>query len=387
MAPNKDNSPAGTRKIRFPRWWRKKITAGSTERDCEQIAGSLPPEGIRQAETLTENNKQKPQDRVHDSGLASSSSLSTGLSKSPKRANMYTRALASTGRGLGKMLLGRRQIDDLLLEELETKLLMADIGVPVCAEIIDCLTDRVKRKELGDNETMHRALHQIMVDILNPCQRTLDVSGHKPYVILVVGVNGVGKTTTIGKLARKFQNQGQTVMLAAGDTFRAAAVEQLQVWGERNNVPVISQQSGADCASVIYDAIESATARNTDILIADTAGRLHTKSHLMDELIKVKRVMKKLDKSAPHEVLLVLDGGTGQNAIQQVQEFNNAVSVTGLAITKLDGTAKGGVVFALCKRFGIPVRYIGLGEGQDDLWDFVAKDYVAAVLSETTRDA
>ena len=316
---------------------------------------------------------------VKEDGLESDPELSAN---GGKRSNIFSRALSKTGRGLETLFLGRRQIDEQMFEELETQLLMADVGVEVCSEIIDQLTDRVKRRELSDSDALRTALHQVMVEILAPCEQALDVSTAQPCVILVVGVNGVGKTTTIGKLARNFQNQGLSVMLAAGDTFRAAAVEQLQAWGERNDVPVIAQHTGADSASVIYDAIESATAQNIDVLIADTAGRLHTKSNLMDELAKVKRVMAKLNESAPHEVLLVLDGGTGQNAIQQVQQFNETVAVTGLAVTKLDGTAKGGVVLALCKRYGIPVRYVGLGEGLDDLQVFSASAYTEALLSE-----
>ena len=302
--------------------------------------------------------------------------------KPPKRANLFSRALSKTGRGLETLFLGRRQIDDQLFEELETELLMADVGVEVCTDIIDELTDQVKRRELSDSGALRTALHRIMVDMLAPCEQPLDVSTEQPFVLLVVGVNGVGKTTTIGKLARSFKNQGYSVMLAAGDTFRAAAVEQLQVWGDRNDVPVVAQHTGADSASVIYDAIESASARNIDVLIADTAGRLHTNSNLMEELVKVRRVMTKLDDKAPHEVLLVLDAGTGQNALRQVQEFSEAVAVTGLAVTKLDGTARGGVVFALCKRYGLPVRYVGLGEGVDDFQVFNATAYVEGVLSE-----
>lgn len=317
---------------------------------------------------------------------SSDSSVNPATPKPPRQPGLFSRALSKTGRGLEAVLLGRRQIDEQLFEELETRLLVADVGVEVCTEIIDELTDRVKRRQLGNSDALRAELHQVMVDILRPCEQALDVTRQQPFVVLVVGVNGVGKTTTIGKLARNFQKQGLSVMLAAGDTFRAAAVEQLQAWGERNDVPVIAQHTGADSASVIYDAIESAIARNIDVLIADTAGRLHTKSNLMDELIKIKRVMAKLDSSAPHEVLLVLDAGTGQNALRQVQEFNEAVAVTGLAVTKLDGTAKGGVVFALCKRFGIPVRYVGLGEGLDDLQAFAAVDYVRAMLSEDKND-
>ena len=259
---------------------------------------------------------------------------------------------------------------------------MADVGVDVTTEIIGELTERVKRGELNDSETLKVELHKVLFDIISPCEQTLDVSGKQPFVLLVVGVNGVGKTTTIGKLAQRFQREGHSVMLAAGDTFRAAAVEQLQIWGERNNVQVVAQHTGADSASVIYDAVESAKAKNIDVLIADTAGRLHTKSNLMEELEKVKRVMAKLDETAPHEVLLVLDAGTGQNALNQMQEFNQAVGVTGLALTKLDGTAKGGVAFALSRRFKVPLRYVGLGEGVDDLQVFRAEDYVKAVLSD-----
>lgn len=302
-----------------------------------------------------------------------------------KPAGLFGRALAKTGRGLETLFLGRRQIDEHTLEDLETQLLMADVGIEVCTEIIEVLTDRVRRRELSDSGALRKALHQIMLEMLAPCQQPLEPVGRHPFVILVVGVNGVGKTTTIGKLARKFQQHGQSVMLAAGDTFRAAAVEQLQAWGERNQVPVVAQHSGADSASVIYDAIQSATARGIDVLIADTAGRLHTKSNLMEELAKIKRVMAKLDEQAPHEVLLVLDAGTGQNAVRQVEEFNSAVAVSGLAVTKLDGTARGGVVLALCKRYGIPVRYLGLGEGMDDLQDFRAADYVRGLLSENSN--
>jgi len=291
------------------------------------------------------------------------------------------RALARTGRGIGNVFLGKKVIDDDLLEQLETQLLTADLGIEVTSEVIEALTERVRRKELGDADALHRALHDLLVDILKPCEQPLTTSDvDKPFVLLVVGVNGVGKTTTIGKLARQLVDGGQSVMLAAGDTFRAAAVEQLQVWGERNRVPVVAQHTGADSASVVYDALESARARGADVLIADTAGRLHTKSNLMDELRKIKRVLGKLDAAAPHEVLLVLDAGTGQNAVVQMQQFHEAVGVTGIALTKLDGTAKGGVIFALCRRFGVPVRYIGVGEGVEDLQPFRADDFVSALL-------
>src|SRR5690606_31414911 len=241
------------------------------------------------------------------------------------------------------------------------------------------LTDSVKRKELNDVAALQKALKGLLVEILKPCEKNLVVADAKPFVLLTVGVNGVGKTTTIGKLAKQFVNNGRSVMLAAGDTFRAAAVEKLQVWGERNQVAVVAQHTGADSDSVIFDAVESARARNIDHLIADTAGRLHTKNNLMEELKKNKRVMAKLDPAAPHEVLLVLDAGTGQNAVNQLQQFHEAVGVTGIVLTKLDGTAKGGVIFALCRRFRIPVRYIGVGEGVDDLQPFKAADFVNAM--------
>jgi len=318
---------------------------------------------------------ESPSTKPQDSEPAKSAEIK-------KRPNRFSRALSRTSAGLGAFFLGRKEISDELLEELETLLLMADVGVDVTTEIIGELTDRVKRGELNDSDTLKAELHRVLLDIISPCEQVLDVSGKQPFVLLVVGVNGVGKTTTIGKLAQRFQNEGHSVMLAAGDTFRAAAVEQLQVWGERNNVQVVAQHTGADSASVIYDAFESAKAKNIDVLIADTAGRLHTKSNLMEELEKVKRVMAKLDEAAPHEVLLVLDAGTGQNALNQMHEFNQAVGITGLALTKLDGTAKGGVAFALSRRFKVPLRYVGLGEGVDDLQVFRAEDYVKAVLSE-----
>lgn len=301
----------------------------------------------------------------------------------------FRQALSKTGRSFGNLFLGEREIDDELLEELETLLLLADVGIESTVEIIQDLADRVKRRELADSRALVAALQNAMVEKLIGCEQPLLIDEKKaadqqkvPFVLLVVGVNGVGKTTTIGKLAKSYKDQGKSVMLAAGDTFRAAAVEQLQTWGERNNVPVVAQHTGADSASVIYDAIESAKSRNIDILIADTAGRLHTKSNLMEELKKVKRVMAKLDDSAPHEVLLVLDAGTGQNAVNQMKEFNDTVNVTGVVLTKLDGTAKGGIIFSLCKQFGTPIRYVGLGEGVDDLQPFRAKDYVQALFDQ-----
>lgn len=294
-----------------------------------------------------------------------------------------TRTSSHFAQGLGNLFLGRKTIDDELFEELETQLLLADVGIEATTEIIEKLTSRVARKQLTDADALYQALREQLTELLRPVEQPLIITGEqKPYVILVVGVNGVGKTTTIGKLAKRLQNDGKKVMLAAGDTFRAAAVEQLQVWGERNNVPVIAQHSGADSASVIYDALQAAKARNIDVIIADTAGRLHNKNHLMDELSKVKRVMAKLDASAPHEVLLVLDAGTGQNAVNQAEQFRDAAGVTGLVLTKLDGTAKGGVIFALSKKFALPVRFIGVGEAIDDLQPFAAEPFIKALFQQ-----
>jgi len=283
--------------------------------------------------------------------------------------------------GFASLVLGKKVIDDDLLEELETQLLTADLGVDATQTIINDLTQRVARKQLGDAEALFTALRDDMVQILQPSAEPLVIPDQNtPYVILMVGINGVGKTTTIGKLAKQFQNQGKSVMLAAGDTCRAAAVEQLQVWGERNDIPVIAQHSGADSASVIYDALQAAKARNVDILIADTAGRLHTQNNLMEELKKVTRVMAKLDDNAPHEVMLVLDAGTGQNALSQAVQFTAAAGVSGITLTKLDGTAKGGIIFAIAKKTGLPIRYIGVGEGIDDLRTFEAEEFVDALL-------
>lgn len=298
-----------------------------------------------------------------------------------------TRTSSHFASGLGNLLLGKKTIDDELLEELETQLLTADVGIEATTEIIDKLTDRVSRKQLADGDALYAALKEELLSLLSGVEAPLQIdTTKKPYVILVVGVNGVGKTTTIGKLAKRLQNQGRSVMLAAGDTFRAAAVEQLQVWGERNHVPVVAQHTGADSASVIYDAVQSAQSRGVDVVIADTAGRLHNKSNLMEELSKVRRVMAKLDDSAPHEVLLVLDAGTGQNALSQASQFQTAVGVTGLALTKLDGTAKGGVIFALSRKLGIPVRYIGVGESIDDLQPFAAQSFVDALFQSSLNE-
>ena len=291
-------------------------------------------------------------------------------------------ALSRTGEGLGSLFLGTKVIDEALLEELETSLIMADVGIETTTKIIAELTKQLDRKSLKDGAALKDALHEILLNKLAACEGEINFDGcEKPFVMFVVGVNGVGKTTTIGKLASRLKSQGKSVMLAAGDTFRAAAVEQLQVWGERNAVPVIAQHTGADSASVVFDGIQAAKSRGADVIIADTAGRLHNKSNLMEELKKVKRVASKIDEHAPHEILLVLDAGTGQNAVAQMSEFNQVVGVTGIALTKLDGTAKGGIIFALADKFSVPIRYIGVGEGLDDLQPFNASEFVQALLN------
>ena len=285
------------------------------------------------------------------------------------------------GAGFRSFFLGKK-IDDELFEELEEQLLIADIGVPTTTKIINNLTQHATRQQLQSADTLYQQLKLEMGEILKPVAQPLRIDGSKkPYVILMVGVNGVGKTTTIGKLARKFQMEGKSVMLAAGDTFRAAAVEQLQVWGERNHIPVVAQSTGSDSASVIFDAMQSAAARNIDVLIADTAGRLQNKNNLMDELKKIVRVMKKYDESAPHEIMLTLDAGTGQNAISQAKLFNEAVGLTGISLTKLDGTAKGGVIFAIADQFNLPIRYIGVGEKIEDLREFNAEEFIDALFA------
>ena len=290
---------------------------------------------------------------------------------------------ASLTGGMADLFSVGKKIDEDLLEEIETTLLMADVGVTATSEIIESLTDKLQRNQLKDGEALRKALRNELHGLLKDVTKPLVVdSGAKPYVILMVGVNGVGKTTTIGKLTKKFQSEGKSVMLAAGDTFRAAAVEQLQIWGDRNNVPVVAQHTGADSASVIFDAIQSGKSRGVDVVIADTAGRLQNKDNLMGELEKVVRVMKKLDDTAPHEVMLVLDAGTGQNALSQAQVFQKAVGVSGITLTKLDGTAKGGIVFAIARQLQLPIRYIGVGEQVDDLRSFDAETFVDALFAE-----
>jgi len=313
--------------------------------------------------------------------------VSTTETVTDSTADSLASRLVKTRRGLGDSMadffLGKKTIDQNTLDDLETSLLSADVGVEATTEIIDDLQARLSRKALTNVDALQLALSEHMLEILSPCEQPLEVdTGKKPYVILVVGINGAGKTTSIGKLAHYFQQQGLSVMLAAGDTFRAAAVEQLQEWGSRNNVPVIAQATGADPASVIFDAVQSAQSKNTDVIIADTAGRLHTQSNLMDELVKIKRVMAKLDADAPHETLLIMDAGFGQNALQQAEQFHKALGLTGLAVTKLDGTARGGILFAIARKLGLPIRFIGVGEGIEDLRPFHAKEFISALLED-----
>ncbi len=320
--------------------------------------------GFKKSKAPAENtNESKP-------GLFAS--LKSRLSKT--RSNLTS--------GLGDLFLGKKKIDDDLLEQLEDQLLMADVGVEATQQITTSLHQDLARNQLSDGESVYQALHQAMTGILEPSNRPLVIDRNcKPYVILMTGINGAGKTTTIGKLAQQFTEQGLSVMLAAGDTFRAAAVEQLKGWGDRLGVQVISQGSGADAASVIFDALQAAQARNIDVLIADTAGRLHTQNNLMSELEKIKRVMGKLDPNAPHETMLVLDAGTGQNALAQAKSFNDALGISGITLTKLDGTAKGGIVFSIAQKMQLPIRYIGVGESAHDLRVFNADEFTQALLA------
>ncbi|MCE0490176.1 signal recognition particle-docking protein FtsY [Pantoea sp. Mb-10] len=343
-------------------------------------------EALALAETYAEDAEAEVADTVSDLPLAAAPLVAQEQER-PTKEGFFARlkrSLVKTRENLGSgfvSLFRGKKIDDDLFDELEEQLLIADVGVETTRRIITSLTQQASRKQLRDAEALYGLLKTEMSEILNKVDAPLDVSGKTPFVILMVGVNGVGKTTTIGKLARQYQSEGKSVMLAAGDTFRAAAVEQLQVWGQRNNIPVVAQHTGADSASVIFDAIQAAKARNVDVLIADTAGRLQNKAHLMEELKKITRVMKKLDNDAPHEVMLTLDASTGQNAISQAKLFNDAVGLSGIALTKLDGTAKGGVIFSIADQFGIPIRYIGVGEGIEDLRPFKAGDFIEALFA------
>ena len=396
----KTPAEAGEKKGLFG-WLRKKPQAPAAEplEDSQPFADQ-PDEQAQRAESEPVAQQPEPQPLVAAPAPAPEPvepppAPTPAAEEAPAKLGFFARlrqglskTSASIGEGMASLFMGKKAIDDDLLDELETRLLTADVGVEATTAIMQNLTRRVSRKELADSGALYKALQEELAGLLKPVEQPLRIEADKqPFVILVVGVNGVGKTTTIGKLAKKLQQEGKKVMLAAGDTFRAAAVEQLQVWGERNNIAVIAQHTGADSASVIFDAVQAAKARGVDVLIADTAGRLHTKDNLMEELKKVRRVMGKLDETAPHEVLLVLDAGTGQNAINQTKQFNQAVELTGLVLTKLDGTAKGGVIFALAKQFGTPIRYIGVGEGIDDLRAFEADAFVSALFAEKGASA
>ena len=319
--------------------------------------------------------------QVHEEVQETVESKTQEETQSEKLEQKLSKSRNGFGKKMKHVFSFKKSIDDDLFDDIETTLLMADVGAQATMEIVDNTAKSVKRRKLSDSQAVYEALKLNLQNLAENVQKPLVIDESKqPFVILVVGVNGVGKTTTIAKLARNFKAQGKSVMLAAGDTFRAAAVEQLKTWGERENIPVIAQSTGSDSASVIFDAMSSAKAKGIDILIADTAGRLHTQSNLMQELAKIGRVMKKNDETAPHETLIVVDGGTGQNAVSQVKEFNNSTQLTGIVITKLDGTAKGGVLFNLAKEFGIPVRFIGVGEKSSDLKPFVASEFVEALL-------
>ena len=351
----------------------EKATHLKPEMAVNSIIDDVEPKLVGEVSSNPEQTEQINETGQTETKLGFFARLKQGLSKTSENLSG----------GLVDLFRGK-QIDDELFEELETHLLLADVGVETTMKIIDSLTQSASRKQLKDASTLHDLLKVELQKVIEPVNKPLVITpseGEGPFVILMVGVNGVGKTTTIGKLAKQFQAQGKSVMLAAGDTFRAAAVEQLQVWGERNNIPVIAQHTGADSASVIFDAISAAKARHVDVIIADTAGRLQNKAHLMEELKKVVRVMKKLDVKAPHEVMLTLDAGTGQNALSQTKLFDEAVGLTGLTITKLDGTAKGGVIFAIADKYNIPIRYLGVGEGIDDLRPFHGDDFIDALFN------
>lgn len=339
--------------------------------------------------TESDDNKKKVQEKLvthqeekldnnHELNFSQEKGLFSRLTASLKKTRKNLSA------SISDLLLGKKNIDDELIDEIETRLLTADIGIEATQEIMEAVRKKIDRSSLQTPDAINNLIKDKLKEILTPVEKTIIIDNNHyktPFVILMVGINGAGKTTTIGKLAKKFQNDGKSVILAAGDTFRAAAVEQLQIWGERNHIPVIAQHTGADSASVIYDTIEAAKSRFVDVVIADTAGRLHNKNELMEELKKIIRVMKKIDKTAPHEIMLVLDSCTGQNAVVQSEIFNKTLSVTGITLTKMDGTAKGGVIFAIAKKFNIPIRFIGIGERIDDLRTFNAEDFVNALFN------
>ncbi|KZC18137.1 MULTISPECIES: signal recognition particle-docking protein FtsY [unclassified Rhodanobacter] len=365
------------------KFWKKK----PTEKDAGQPAAKAPaadavaPEGDEATlhEALAEIPAPADTRPGHERFVAPAGE--PAAAPAPARRSWRERLAGNAfSRGLGALFMRHPKLDDDLLDELETTLITADVGIEASTELVENLRRRMHRREFADAQALLAALRQALVALLKPVEQPLEVRGKQPFVVLVVGINGAGKTTTIGKLARRWRDERRAVMLAAGDTFRAAAVEQLKTWGERNQVPVISQGQDADAASVIFDALQAARSRGTDVLVADTAGRLHTQGGLMDELGKIARVLKKLDADAPHEVLMVIDGTTGQNAVSQVRQFRQIVGVTGLVVTKLDGTAKGGVVFALAREFGLPIRFVGLGESATDLRVFEAEAFVDGLL-------
>jgi len=345
-------------------------------------------------EKIPESNPKRPPKDIRDENddlvikhLSEESQQTHDLNMQKNNVrNKFLNALTKTGLKINDFFQTEQKIDDQLLEKLEDRLILADVGIETTEDIIKELSDSFKNTKLVDRNTLYKTLQSILMQKLINAQKDLEIDDVKlPYIILVVGINGVGKTTTIGKIAKYYSQKGKSIMLAAGDTYRAAAVEQLQDWGKINNIPVVSQGEGSDSASVIFDAIESAKSNNIDILLADTAGRLHTKNYLMDELKKIKRVISKINPLAPHEVLLVIDAGTGQNAINQMKEFHSSIAVTGLALTKLDGTAKGGIIFSLIKKFNVPIRFVGLGENLDDLQPFDAELYVQALLDGSSN--
>lgn len=370
------------------KFWKKKPPAEAARTDVApaEIADAQPVEAPVAAE-LAAQIAAEAEAATEVTPIAGE--VVTEAAPAPPAKRSWRERLSGSGfaRGLSSLFKRNPPLDDALLDELETCLITADVGVGAATELVERLRVRMGKREFADANALLAALRAELVERLKPVERPLDAGGRKPFVLLMVGVNGVGKTTTIGKLAWRFRSEGRSVLLAAGDTFRAAAVEQLQTWGARNSVQVIAQGSGADSASVIFDALQTARSRGIDVLIADTAGRLHTQSGLMDELAKIRRVLGKLDAEAPHEALLVIDGTTGQNAINQVRQFQQAIGVSGLVVTKLDGTAKGGVVFALAREFGLPIRYVGLGEGAEDLRVFDAAAFVDGLLPETLGHA
>ena len=374
------------------KFWKKKPAEKTSEQPADLApqgpaagaehvadAASLDSSAPTLGEVLAETPPPAP---ASDTGTAVEPPETTASDAADGARRSWRERLAGNAfaRGLSSLFVRNPKLDDDLLDELETTLITADVGVEASTALVEALRKRMHKREFADAAALREALRQQLIELLKPVQQPLEVSGRQPFVILTVGINGVGKTTTIGKLARRYRDEGHEVMLAAGDTFRAAAVAQLKTWGERNQVPVISQGQDADSASVIFDALQAARSRGADVLIADTAGRLHTQGGLMDELGKIARVLKKLDADAPHEVLMVIDGTTGQNAVSQLRQFRQIVGVTGLVVTKLDGTAKGGVVFALAREFGLPIRFVGLGEGATDLRAFDAQAYVDGLL-------